>query len=200
MPSPLSRWSPAAGHTRYLGEDEVIVLEVRRHPAILLRPFFETVAVMGLAALLGAATSPGRGDGAVDTLLGWIAVASVVRFMWKCLQWSVDQVVVSDKRMFEVSGVLTRKVASMPLAKLTDLTYTRTLAGRLLRYGDLTVETPGQRQALTHIAYLPRPDRFYRTLNSLVMSRNTAPEPVPVPEEAFAHDDEDTGPLPRVIL
>jgi Bacterial PH domain len=197
----LSRWSPATGHARYLGDDEVIVLEVRRHPAVLLRPFFETLGVIAVAALLGSATSPGRGDAAVDTVLGWIAVAFVMRFMWRCIEWSADHIVVSDKRMFEVSGILARKVASMPLSKLTDLTYRRSIAGRLLRYGDLTVETPGQRQALTHIAYLPRPDRFYRTLNSLVMARNAPePVPVPVPEEAFEHDDEDTGPLPRVIL
>ena len=197
MPSLPSRWSPR-GHSRYLGVDEVIVLEVRRHPAVLLRPFLETIAVIAVAAALGAATSPTRGDATVDTLLGWITIVFVVRFMWKCIEWSVDQVVVSDQRMFEVSGVLTRKVASMPLTKLTDLTYRRTIAGRVLRYGDLTVETPGQRQALTHIGYLPRPDRFYQTLNSLVMSRNSPP--VPQNEEELATEDDDTGPLPRVIV
>ena len=198
MPSLSSRWSPR-GHTRYLGVDEVIVLEVRRHPAVLLRPFLETIAVIAVAAALGAATSPTRGDATVDTVLGWITLVFVVRFMWKCIEWSVDQVVVSDQRMFEVSGVLTRKVASLPLSKLTDLTYRRTIAGRLLRYGDLTVETPGQRQALTHIGYLPRPDRFYQTLNSLVMSRSSLPAPQ-ADDALEAEDEDDTGPLPRVIV
>jgi hypothetical protein len=193
-----SRLSSSAGHSRYLATDEVIVLEVRRHPAVLLRPFFETVGVILAAALLGAATSPARGDAAVDTLLGWVAVAFVVRFMWRCLEWSADRVVVSDLRMFEVSGILTRKVASLPLSKLTDLTYRRTVLGRLLRYGDLTVETPGQQQALTHISYLPRPDRFYQTLNSLVMSRDSGPTREPDP--MWHSEDDDTGPLPRVRL
>jgi len=186
------------GHTRYLATDEVIVLEVRRHPAVLLRPFFETVGVIILAAALGAATSPLRGDAAVDTFLGWVAVAFVVRFMWRCLQWSADRVVVSDLRMFEVSGILTRKVASLPLSKLTDLTYQRTVLGRLLAYGELTVETPGQQQALTHITYLPRPDRFYQTLNSLVMSRDSGAKPQP--DAVWPREDDDTGPLPRVRL
>jgi hypothetical protein len=187
-----------AGHMRYLAEDEVIVLEVRRHPAVLLRPFFETLAVVGIASLLGSAASPGRGDDAIDTLLGWIVLAFLVRFLWKGLEWTADHIVLSDQRMFEVSGVLTRRVGSLPLVKLTDLTYTRTLPGRLLRYGHLKVETPGQQQALTLIRFLPHPDRFYQTLNGLVMARY--PKPQPVVEEQRRSDDEDTGPLPRVIV
>jgi uncharacterized membrane protein YdbT with pleckstrin-like domain len=172
---------------------------VRRHLAVLLRPFLETAAVIAAAALLGSATSPSSGSALVDTLLGWVTVLFALRFLWKGSEWWIDRVVVTDQRMFEVSGLLTRKIASMPLAKLTDLTYKRTIVGRVFGYGDLVVETPGQEQALTHIDYLPQPDDFYRTLTSLVMAR--FPDVGPQTErDVFDRDDEDTGPLPRVII
>jgi hypothetical protein len=189
----------ADAHERYLGDGESIVLEVRRHPAVLGRPLLETLGVVLAALALGSLLSPDRGDDVLDTLLGWVAVAFGLRLAWKALAWRLDRVIVTDQRMFEVSGIVTRKVASMPLAKLTDLTYKRSLLGRVLNYGDLVVETPGQQQALTHIDFLPHPDDFYRQLTSLVMIR--FPDYGPQPEsDSLPVDDDDTGPLPRVIV
>ncbi|MFN2488195.1 MAG: PH domain-containing protein [Actinomycetota bacterium] len=188
-----------ASHSRYIGDSESIVLEVRRHYAVLLRPCLETVGVAVAASALGSLLSPLRGDDIIDTVLGLVTILFVLRLLWKGLQWLEDRVVVTDQRMFEVSGILTRKVASMPLAKLTDLTYRRSVLGRVFGYGDLVVETPGQRQALTHIDFLPRPDEFYRQLTQLVMFRN--PDAGPQPDaDVLDVDDEDTGPLPRVIV
>jgi uncharacterized membrane protein YdbT with pleckstrin-like domain len=190
---------PTPGHTRYLAADESIVLEVRRHFAVLLRPSLAAVGVAVAAAAIGAIASPQRGDQPLDTLLGWVTLAFVLRLAWKALEWWQDRVVVTDQRMFEVSGILTRKVSSMPLAKLTDLTYRRSVAGRLFGYGDLVVETAGQDQALTHIDFLPSPDEFYRALTSMVIIRFTEARPdreAQLPEP----DDDDTGPLPRVIV
>ena len=100
--------------------------------------------------------------------------------------------------IFEVSGLLSRKVASMPLTRVTDMTYRRSLLGRLLGYGDLIVESAGQDQALTTINFLPNPDEFYRTVTALVGGVMARPDPETVHEASW--DDEDTGPLPRVIV
>ena len=101
----------------------------------------------------------------------------------------------TNQRIIEVSGVLTRKVASMPLEKMTDMIYLRTLGGRLLGYGDLIVESAGQDQALSRIRRLPKPDDFYRCVTSL------SADLLPVPdEEPPTPDLDDTGPLPRVVV
>jgi hypothetical protein len=191
----------APSHSRYLAQGERVMLEVRRHYALLLRPFFVTLAVILGAAGLGSVTSPDQADHPVDTALGLLTIGFAVWFAWRTLEWWVDRVVVTDERMFEVSGILTRKVAALPLSKLTDLTYRRTVLGRVFGYGDLFVETPGQDQALTHIDFLPQPDAFYRTLTSLVMKNLWAHVQGPSTERDAPSErgDEDTGPLPRVI-
>ncbi len=184
--------------TRYLAQGERVVMEVHRHPIVLVRPLLAAFGAVVGALVVGALLGPGDGSQPVDTLLALVAAFFVLRLAWKWLQWLADRLVVTDQRIFEASGVLTRKVASMPLAKLTDMTYRRTLWGRLFGYGALMLETAGQNQALSKIDYLPDPDSFYRTVTSLVTAR-IAPHarhdtPAPPP------DDEDTGPIQRVIV
>jgi membrane protein YdbS with pleckstrin-like domain len=188
------------GDHRYLAEDESIVLRVHRHLSVLLRPFFALLLAIVLAVSVGVLTSPRSGAEVLDTVVGLIVLFFGLRFAWKLWQWRADRIVVTDRRIFEVSGVLTRKVASMPLAKMTDITYRRSLLGRLFGYGELIVETAGQEQSLQHITHLPRPDDFYRTITWLVTGGLTPRSEAEGVEEFYDDEDEDTGPLPRVIV
>lgn len=185
--------------SRYLAADEKIVVEVRRHFIILAGPFLSTLVAITIAAMIGWATSPSSGSEMVDLAAGLFALVFAARLGWRTWQWYVDRIVVTDQRIFEVSGILTRKVASMPLTRVTDMTYRRSLLGRMLGYGDLIVESAGQDQALSHIERLPHPDDFYRTITSLV----TAGIPSLLPEgddDLRLFEDDDTGPLPRVVV
>lgn len=203
------------GKSRYLAHDELAVCEVRRHPVVLLTPALQALGVVAGAALIGSLLSPGEGNDPLDTALGLIALAFVLRLGWKAWNWAVTRIVVTDRRILEVRGVLSRSVGSMPLGKVTDMTYHRSLLGRLLGYGAFQVESPGQKQAVDMIDHIPRPDAFYQTVTTLVMAGGgPAAAPVELPDRGPGEDaepgpeeppddeppDEDTGPLPRVIV
>jgi hypothetical protein len=162
---------PAGAYGNYLGDDEVPKLQVRRHWIVLVKPAAQAVAavvVAGSLAELGLARPAGH---PFDLFVAAVAAFFLVRLAYKAAGWWIDRVVVTDQRMLEISGILTRRVASMPLAKLTDLVLSRTLPGRLLGYGDLVVETAGQQQALTRIDHLPYADAFYKRLTTIVLAR-----------------------------
>lgn len=183
--------------SRYLASDERVVLSVRRHPIVVAGSTALALGAVVLAGTLGWVTSPSEGTAWLDTALGVVALIFAARAGWRFWQWWVDRIIVTDQRIFEVSGVLTRKVASMPLTRVTDMTYRRSIWGRLLGYGDLIVESAGQEQALSHIMTIPRPDDFYRTITSLV----TTGLPSLLPDDGtLPLDEEDTGPLPQVIV
>ena len=183
----------------YLASGEAVVLAVRRHLAVLALPLLVALAAMFLASAVGYLTSPKEGGDLIDTLVGLVAIAAVARFAWRLWEWWADRIYVTEQRIFEVSGVLTRKVASMPLERVTDMTYSRSVLGRLLGFGELALETAGQDQGLTAICYLPHPDDFYRQVTSLVMGGVARDEGRR--ERFFPHpDEEDTGPLPRVMI
>ena len=190
---------PYTGDARYLAEDEKVALQVRRHLAVLLGSFMVMLGVIIAASAIGGAVSPRSGSDGVDTAVGIVVLFFVVRFLWIVLQWWSARIIVTDRRIFEVSGVLAKNVASMPLWKVTDMTYRRTIWGRLLGYGEMTLETAGQKQALDNIRYLPRPDHFYR----MVSSRGAVGRPPMgrgLDEQWVETDIDDTGEMPRIIV
>lgn len=152
------------GDSRYLSVEERTVLIVRHHVAQLWRP-----GLLAFIALVGALLlSPTTGSSGLSNTLWLIALALLLNLGWRTALWYTDNIVVTDKRIFEISGIITRNVASMPLRMLTDVTYRRSFAGRILGYGALIVESAGQDQALSRIDYLPEPDAFYQTITTLV--------------------------------
>jgi membrane protein YdbS with pleckstrin-like domain len=130
-------------------------------------------AVIGVLALLGA--------------LGWFG------FAWWF--WATEEFVITDKRVLLVSGVITRRVATMPLTKVTDLTYERSILGRFLGYGAFVMESAGQHQAMSRIEYLPRPDRLYHEVSTLLFGPDSV---LNLRWRAGAPSDYPTMPLPPV--
>ena len=195
-----------SGRARYLAHGEELALEVRRHIAVLLGPFFLAIGGIVAASALGAIASPREGSAFLDQVVGVAVIGLVLWFIWRLLTWYYDRILVTDQRIFEIRGVFTRSVASMPLAKVTDMVYHRSFGGLLLGYGELRLESAGQEQGLSRIHHLPDPDHFYRTITTLVSDRNGSRsnpfdghlEPVYRPRPR--PDEDDTGPLPRVTL
>ena len=125
---------------RYLLPSEHPVIEVRRHWAWLAACALPSCGLLlvGLVAMR-AAWAPGW----LGTLILYFTVFVVVRSVWITLDWWTEKFIVTDKRILMVTGVVNRKAAIMQLAKVTDLTYTRSAAGMLLGYGEFVIESLG---------------------------------------------------------
>lgn len=150
---------------RYLLDTERRVIFVRRHPALLLRNVLETLGALILAGVLTAQLP--NNFVLVDVI--WYGVLFVIaRLLYHLAEWSVDRLVVTDRRMMLITGLFTRKVAMMPLVKVTDMTYERSVMGRILGYGEFIMESAGQDQALHRVHYVPAPDRLYRQVSELL--------------------------------
>ena len=94
----------------------------------------------------------------------------------KVFEWSVTYFVVTSQRFVLATGILTRKVNMMPLAKVTDMTFQRSAMGRILGYGEFILESAGQDQALTNVDYLPYPEQLYLEVCGLIF-KDTGREP-----------------------
>jgi uncharacterized membrane protein YdbT with pleckstrin-like domain len=151
--------SGPASVSKYLLPNEQQVITVRRHPAVLIGPSLLALAGLLAAAVLSATILHSYGVLAVVVWLAWLAL--FVRLIWKAINWAVDFFVVTSHRILLTSGVLTRKVAMMPLTKVTDMSFQRSFAGRMLGYGEFIVESAGQDQALRTIDHIPYPEQLY---------------------------------------
>lgn len=154
------------GIERFLLPTERRVLAVRRHWSRLAEPV--AAALGGLALMLWLDQVLPTGLPLVRDLLlaGWVALMG--RLAWRVLEWRAGWFVVTDRRLLLRTGILTRRVAMMPLIKVTDMSYSRPPAGRVLGYGEIVIESAGRDQALRRIRHLPRPDGLYLEICELL--------------------------------
>jgi uncharacterized membrane protein YdbT with pleckstrin-like domain len=149
----------------YLLPTERRVIRVRQHWAVMSRDLLLT----GLFLLLMVVLQTYLPSSVIgDNLTFYLALAAVIRFTLKVILWWIERIVITDKRVMLASGIITHKVGMMPLSKVTDLTFERTLDGRMLGYGTIIVESAGQIQALNRITYVPRPEEIYEALSELI--------------------------------
>jgi membrane protein YdbS with pleckstrin-like domain len=161
------------GLERYLLPSERRVVAVRRHWARLGEPLVSTLA--GLALLMWLDQVLPLLPYVREALLaGWVGLAT--RLVWRVFEWREDWFVVTDRRLLMRNGLITRRVAMMPLIKVTDMSYARPPVGRLLGYGEIVIESAGHDQALRKITYLPDPDELYLEIAELLFGpRSTVP-------------------------
>ncbi len=156
----------------YLLDTERRVIRVRMHWAKLAWDIFETVALLAVAVMVSYLLPPSMW--LVQNILWYAALFVLLRFTYVVLNWWVERIVVTDKRMMMTTGIITTKVLMMPIGKVTDLTYERPLMGRILGYGTMIVESAGQIQALNRLEYLPKAEQVYDAISELVFGDKEA--------------------------
>src|SRR5215472_1978111 len=146
--------SVPASVSRYLLPHERSCITVRIHPATLAGPL-----ILAFGGLVAAGELTRR---SVRPKIVWGAYLSVLLyFVQRVAAQQARYFTVTDKRMILVSGFMVRKVAMMPLARVTDMSFQRSALGRLLGYGEFIVESAGQEQALRTVNFLPHPEQLY---------------------------------------
>ena len=149
----------------YLLPTERRVIRVRQHWAVMLKDLILT----GLFLLVLVVAERYLPDSVlIDNITFYLALVAVLRFTVLTILWWVERIVITDKRVMLAQGIIVHNVGMMPLGKVTDLTFQRTVGGRMLGYGTLIVESAGQIQALNKIDYMPRPEEVYEALSELV--------------------------------
>jgi uncharacterized membrane protein YdbT with pleckstrin-like domain len=155
-----------ASVNRYLLPHERQVITVHQHPAVLIGPIF--LVLVGLAIAGWLSSSIAQGNGTVLLVIWVIWGVLFVRLAWKVFEWAVTYFVVTSQRFVLATGVLTRKVNMMPLAKVTDMSFQRSTMGRILGYGEFILESAGQDQALNRVDFLPYPEQLYLEVCGLI--------------------------------
>ena len=147
-----------ASVNRYLLPHERSCITVRIHPAVLARPL---IVVSGLVCG-GLVAARKLADRSVRPEMVWGAsLPLLLYFLDRLAARQVTYFTVTNKRMILVSGLVVRKVAMMPLAKVTDMSFRRSAMGRVFGYGEFIVESADQGQALRSVNFLPYPEQLY---------------------------------------
>jgi hypothetical protein len=125
-------------------QGEVVIDEVRKHWAAVIVP----PVIWWLPALVGA---------------GVILHAS-----WRILEQRMDRFVITNMRVFRVHGILSQRIATMPLARILDISVHKPLIGRIFGYGHFIFESAAQSQGLREIRYVGDPDGRGLTIQRVI--------------------------------
>jgi uncharacterized membrane protein YdbT with pleckstrin-like domain len=157
-----------ASVNRYLLPHEHQVITIRRHPAVLMLPVVVVLGTLILAGVLSNTLPLGEATGAGLAVIWWVWLLVLVWFVWRVAEWSVEYFVITSARLLFTTGLITRQVNMMPLGKVTDMRFERSLLGRLIGYGEFIMESAGQDQALSKITFVPYPEQLYLEVVGLI--------------------------------
>jgi hypothetical protein len=151
-----------AGLAPILLPGERLVTAVRAHWGKLAEPV--ATMLLGLVAAIWVDSNVTKGTQALGTIFWWLFFGLLARLLWCLLDWSHNWFVATDKRLLLRYGLISHKVAMMPLLKVTDMSYVRSIPGQFLGYGKFVLESAGQDQALREVKWVPNPDQTYRDI------------------------------------
>jgi Bacterial PH domain len=159
---------------RYLVPGETTLVAVRHHWFALHREIFMALGATILAFWVDLRVSPSESGARplhnLSLLLWWAAMFWLV---WKVLNWRREWFVATDKRFLLLYGFIRRKVAMMPLQKVTDMSFDRSLLGRIVGYGTFVMESAGQGQALSVIDHVPDAEAHYQAICAQLFGSGT---------------------------
>jgi uncharacterized membrane protein YdbT with pleckstrin-like domain len=157
--------------TSYLVTGERIIHSDR--PALnafVIIQFREVLLAIGLFALFVWTLS--SGGNVVIPLLAFILMDAVLIWLViKRLQEYYTRYVITTFRVLRVTGILTRRNIWIPWAKITDLSFRQSLAGRMFGYATIRIESANEESGLQDLSDLREPIKFNRILIEMVNAK-----------------------------
>jgi len=134
---------------KLLFEGEDVVLDIRPHWWFFVGP--AALLVAALVVLIFAAVNDAA-EWAIVAVAG-VVLAALAWFVGRYLRWSTTNLVLTTDRLIFRSGVVAKRGIEIPLERINTVFSNQTVLERLLRAGDLVIESGGEqgRQSFTDI-------------------------------------------------
>ncbi|PWH20368.1 MAG: hypothetical protein DDG58_02830 [Ardenticatenia bacterium] len=128
---------------KLLASGEYIVFTTRQHWIVLwyhalinLLPMF--VLAGGVVFLATLSTFP-------PILLALVVLLLPLgRFIFMFLRWWNEQYIITNRRVIQTEGIITKRVIDSSLEKVNDVALIQSIWGRLLNYGDIEIMTASE--------------------------------------------------------
>ena len=141
-----------------LNDDEIVILELRKHVIDLVKPFASFAALSVVFILIYTAPD------AWPFLLFWLFFGLLL--LARYLKYTQELFFITTQRVVIRHSSFHMSTYEIPLKRITAVSSYQGLIGRLLSFGKVTIEHSGQN--LTSYELLPRPDAIKRELVRLI--------------------------------
>lgn len=148
-------------------EGEQTVETTRTHIKVLFLPFLILVVVAGATGFLMKAVGDSAGGNMRWVVLAVGLVLIVAGSVLPWLRWITWSYSLTNKRIVEQKGVLTRTGRVIPLNRVNDVAFEKNLNDRILGCGTLVIHDASD-QAGLRLNDIPKIEAFHRTVSNLV--------------------------------
>lgn len=158
----MSLFDPHVERHLIADDGEVIIDEVRKHWASNVFAALEMAAAVPVLFLLAWLPSP------LYWLPFFLALFLVIHGGWRILGRRMDRFVITNMRVFRVHGILSQRIATMPIARILDISVHVPILGRIFNYGHFIFESAAQDQGLREIRFVAAPNQRGLTIQRVI--------------------------------
>jgi uncharacterized membrane protein YdbT with pleckstrin-like domain len=149
-------------------EPERSVLILHLHWKVLVRPVIFGVLIIAAAAAVTAVIPAGAQAGTERLVVLAVAVLLLLTAVLRpVLRWKTTTYELTTGRLRVREGIITRRGRDIPLTRVSDVSFTRSLLDRLVGAGRLVVESPGEHGQIV-LTDIPQVERVQAILFELV--------------------------------
>lgn len=144
---------------RLLSDDEAVVTEFRPHWSRIIKEILLSVAVAVVLILVAVAFDFDY----EGWLLGAIALVWSLLVVRGFLSWWTTQHVITNERLIYRAGIVSKEGKEIPLEVINDVSFSQTIWERMIRSGDLLIESAGE-MGQSHYRDIPHPERVQKII------------------------------------
>lgn len=127
---------------KLLNPDEQVVLDLNPHWRIFLAPGALVVAALALLVVVAFVLQPENTLLVIAAAIPFAAGLAWLVHRW--IVWRSTHFVLTTDRVIYRSGVVSKQGQNIPLERITNVAFSQTVLERLLRVGDLRIESAGE--------------------------------------------------------
>ncbi|MGL4832398.1 MAG: PH domain-containing protein [Propionibacteriaceae bacterium] len=161
-----------------LGDGEQIILDLHSHLKEIIVPcliLLADLSAMGLCLWAISSKAPETSRFWLRWIVGIAAlVVAVVFFVWPLIVWRSVSFTFTDRRIITQRGVVHRSGHDLPLARINDVTYEKSLLDRMLGCGTLVLQTAAEDPVV--LKDIPQIERVHTTMTDLLFRQGDTGE------------------------
>ena len=155
----------------YLTTDERIILVDQPSTSAFIVEASKELILIGIVVLITVAWV-GAGGSTTVAAIGFILLDLLLIYLIiKRMRFWYTRYVLTDFRVIRSWGIVNRQMAWIPWAKVTDISMTQSLLGRLLGYATVRIESANEASGFKEIKDLRQPHRFHRVIGEMVEAK-----------------------------
>jgi uncharacterized membrane protein YdbT with pleckstrin-like domain len=158
-----------------LGRGEQILYVARQHIFVLVANILTELALIALLVAAGLASNMAfdtsnaviggiTASNLILVICVGISVIVLISGLIDYMRWNAEQYIVTDRRVIQVRGVLSKRVTDSSLEKINDVELRQSLLGRMLNFGTVEILTAAGEEGANLMDRIEAPLAFKKAM------------------------------------